>query len=404
MSEIFKKEVYEAFKKVSPSKIQIEDYENFCKYREGLYNLFFHKLKFPPELFKGKKIIDFGCGTGEVDMVLAGWGGLVEGFDFNEVSIARANDLKEQLGFSRQNEFSVGDIDTYSYKQADGYDISMSFGVIAHVPDQENMFRRMAKVAKAGGYVMLGFVEDAGLIQRLLHRAIVLANSEKSDEEIFRIAKTCFSEHIDRSVSIGGRSAESVINDYLVNPHYIGLSTQKLLLWASRYNLEYYSGWPSIELPFAVDSPYFKLIPKDSHVYFLYFSLLRLRWLYAQDEDRFVFEDMTGHLPDVHRDIESLFDGLNDILQKRDVSDVTFSDVQANLKNVEHGVATLVKEVSGYINHHLEELNSELIRILEMIVHKIRVNKDFDLAKVNGKLFKGYNGLGSSYMVFHRPE
>jgi len=78
----------------------------------------------------------------------------------------------------------------------------MSFGVIAHVPDQKNMFRRMAKAAKKGGFVMLGFVEDAGLIQRLLHRAIVLANSEKSDEEIFRIAKTCFSEHIDRSVSI----------------------------------------------------------------------------------------------------------------------------------------------------------------------------------------------------------
>lgn len=113
MSEIFKKEVYNAFKKVSPSKIQIEDHEEYRRYREGHYNLFFHKLKFPPELFKGKKIIDFGCGTGEVDMVLAGWGGLVEGFDFNEVSIARANDLKEQLGFSRQNEFSVGDIDTY---------------------------------------------------------------------------------------------------------------------------------------------------------------------------------------------------------------------------------------------------------------------------------------------------
>lgn len=402
MTKEFKQEVLTAFQKVSPSKIGIESKDQFAKYQQNLFNLFFSKLKFPPELFRGKNIIDFGCGTGEVDVVLANWGAHVEGFDFNEISIERANQLKDMFDLSSQTAFSVGDIDTYPYESG-AYDLSVSFGVIAHVPDQENMFRRMADASKKGGFVMLGYIEDSGLIQRLLHRAIVMVNSDKSDADIFRIAKACFAEHIERSVKYGGRSAEGVINDYLVNPHYIGISSQRLISWASRYGLEYYSGWPNIELPFVVDSPYFKLIAKDSAIYNLYFSLLRLRWLYAQDEDQAVFSELTNRLPKVDHDIEALFQGLNDILQNRDYSDLAFGNVKSHLKDVEQGVASITREISGYINEHLADLNGELLRVLEMVVRKARENREFDLSQVGGKLFRGYNGLGTSYAVFHKP-
>jgi len=190
--------------------------------------------------------------------------------------LGTGRDAQELFGVAPQITFSVGDIDTSAY-QSGAYDLSVSFGVIAHVPDQENMFRRMADACREGGFVMLGYIEDSGLIQRLLHRANVLANSDKSDADIFRIAKACFPEHIERSVKYGGRSTESVINDYLVNPHYVGISTQRLSSWALRYGLKQYSSWPNVKLPFVVDSPYFKLIPKDSPVYGLFFSLLRLR-------------------------------------------------------------------------------------------------------------------------------
>lgn len=41
MSEYFKREVLTAFQKVSPSKIAIEFQEEFIKYQESQYNLFF---------------------------------------------------------------------------------------------------------------------------------------------------------------------------------------------------------------------------------------------------------------------------------------------------------------------------------------------------------------------------
>lgn len=336
-----------------------------------------------------------------MDIVLANWGASVEGFDFNNISIDRANELKNYFQLSSKTSFALGDIDSYPFKDGD-YDISVSFGVIAHVPDQQNMFRRMANASRKDGYVILGYIEDSGLIQRLMHRAIVLANSDKSDAEIFRIAKTCFSEHIERSVRFGGRTADSVINDYLVNPHYIGISTQNLIKWASQYGLEYYSGWPNLDLPFLVDSPYFKVIPKNSVIYEMYFSLLRLRWLYAQTEDSEVFGRLAESLPKVDGDIEMLFQSLNDILQGRDFSDITFDSVQAKVKDVERGVGILVSDISECITQNLAVLNAELLRLLEMVVLKARENRDFDLSQVSGKLFRGYNGLGTSYVVFHK--
>jgi hypothetical protein len=173
--------------------------------------------------------------------------------------------------------------------------------------------------------------------------------------------------------------------------------------WASSHGLEYYSGWPNVDLPFVIDSPYFKPIPKNSSVYELYFSLLRLRWMYAQEEDSTVLGDLTNRMPKVGGDIESLFQGLNEILQNRDVSDKTFDSVRNSLKNVEIGVSTLGLEMSNFIDNQLAELNAELLRLLEMIVLKARENKEFNLSQIGGRLFHGYNGLGTSYVVFHKP-
>ena len=225
-NDIYKKEVLNAFQKVSPSEVGIENKQVFQKYLNNHINLF-NNLNFPTELFKDKKILDFGCGTGEVDIIVAFFGGHVKGFDFNHKSISRANQLKEFFKLDKSLSFSCEDVDCFEFSKGE-YDIAMSHGVIAHVPEQEKMFGKMSNSIREGGFVILGYIQEAGLFQRLLHREIIYCNNEKSDEEIMRIAKDFFSEHIERSVKYGGRTAASVINDYLVNPHYDGISFEKL--------------------------------------------------------------------------------------------------------------------------------------------------------------------------------
>ena len=86
MKDQFKQDVLKAFQKVSPSRIAIEDDEVLKQYVKNHYNLFLKKLKFPPEIFKNKNIVDFGCGTGELDVVLAKWEAVVRGFDFEHLN------------------------------------------------------------------------------------------------------------------------------------------------------------------------------------------------------------------------------------------------------------------------------------------------------------------------------
>ena len=211
-------EVLEAFQKVSPSKIEVEDEDELRDYTHKLFNLFYKVLKFPPQLFNGKKVLDFGCGTGEVDLVIANWGADVEGFDFNPDSIERAQMLANASTTAGSLKFSIGDVHNFELLP-ESFDMVISMGVIAHVKDQRLMFKRMVEACKPGGFIVLGYIDSAGLVQRLLHRAIITTGRDSAgmnEEGVHKLALSIFGEHIERSVQMGGRTAASVINDYLV--------------------------------------------------------------------------------------------------------------------------------------------------------------------------------------------
>ena len=97
------------------------------------------------------------------------------------------------------------------------------------------MFDSMNNVLKEG-YLILGYVEKSGLIQRLLHRAIIGKLEYSSFEELKIKCMKLFGEHIKRSEKFGGRSKDSIINDYLVNPLYNGLNIAEINNWAKKHN------------------------------------------------------------------------------------------------------------------------------------------------------------------------
>ena len=69
------KATLKTFQKEIPSnyffKKKSKEYLRFIKNVEFMYK---YNLKLPPEVFKGKKLIDFGAGTGENTIYLANWG------------------------------------------------------------------------------------------------------------------------------------------------------------------------------------------------------------------------------------------------------------------------------------------------------------------------------------------
>ena len=70
----------------------------------------------------------------------------------------------------------------------------------------------------------------------------------KMDEKIYINGSPLFGEHIERSVQRGGRTAASVINDYLVNPHYLGIDLNEMIKWVNEENVDLYSYWPNLNI------------------------------------------------------------------------------------------------------------------------------------------------------------
>lgn len=65
-------DVLRTYQRLSPSPLGVEDPAIFAKVEDRLKAILFHRLKFPPAYFDGRSVVDFGCRTGEKDVVLGG--------------------------------------------------------------------------------------------------------------------------------------------------------------------------------------------------------------------------------------------------------------------------------------------------------------------------------------------
>jgi hypothetical protein len=63
---------------------------------------------------------------------------------------------------------------------------------------------------------------------------------------------------------------------------------------------------------------------------------------------------------------------------------------------------SFLSEKSKKLKRQVGELNNEVISLLSMLSAKEKSGEDFDIDKLSHRLFKGYNGLGTSYIIFHK--
>jgi len=102
----------------------------------------------------GMRVLDLGCGAGDVTFVaadLVGSGGHVVGVDRSPEALARARLRAEQRGLA-QAQFIEGDIDDPA--PGGPFDAIVGRLVLMYVPDPAAVLRRQATVLRAGGLVV----------------------------------------------------------------------------------------------------------------------------------------------------------------------------------------------------------------------------------------------------------
>ena len=117
------------------------------------------------KMFKGKKILDIGCGNGWVIEQYARHGAFCYGIDLTEKAINLSYKRLSTSGL--QANLLVGDAQELPYP-SEYFDLVSSMGVLHHVPNTVRALSEIHRVLKPEGHTLLMFYHKNSLRYRLL--------------------------------------------------------------------------------------------------------------------------------------------------------------------------------------------------------------------------------------------
>ncbi len=188
------------------------------------------------------KIIDVGCGTGELALGLAaklGSRAVVLGIDRNDKSLDVA---KERAKKWKINNVAFKHVDLTKDKFPDGpFDFVFSIGVIHHIPETKKMFGKLVKITKTGGYIATGFYNPYGMVRDRLERQLLKILAGTNIEKRMKLAKKLYYR---RELT---PHEEVWAADTYAHPFQQYFSIEELLKWFRENNIEYLASEPPIE-------------------------------------------------------------------------------------------------------------------------------------------------------------
>jgi len=108
------------------------------------------------EKWKGKKVLEIGCGIGTDTISFLRAGATVTAVEFSEESMKIAKKRAEVFGFQDKVKFYAGDAEELSkFVPVEEYDLVYSFGVIHHSENPEKIVAEAGKYLKKGGTIKL---------------------------------------------------------------------------------------------------------------------------------------------------------------------------------------------------------------------------------------------------------
>jgi 2-polyprenyl-3-methyl-5-hydroxy-6-metoxy-1,4-benzoquinol methylase/uncharacterized protein YbaR (Trm112 family) len=116
------------------------------------------------------RVLEIGCGTGQMSLYLARADRLVVGADMTAASIGLAASAARRFGVE-QAHFVQTDLHRPGLRDA-AFDVVYCSGVLHHTPDPQAAFRRIVRLAKPGGMVVVGLYNSLARVPLRLRRAI----------------------------------------------------------------------------------------------------------------------------------------------------------------------------------------------------------------------------------------
>src|SRR5262245_28161635 len=199
----------------------------------------------------GAKILDAGCGTGQLALYLSMVKASVIGIDFSFASLGKGQRFKERFGladarFVQMNLFQLG-------LRPASFDYVFSNGVLHHTGDARGGFAGLCTLVKPGGHVVIGLYNAYGRLLLDLRRVI------------FRLTRgrMLWLDYRLRQREVGEEKKRIWFLDQYENPHEDTFTVDDVLDWFDENGIDYVNAVPRI-VPFERLAPDEKLFePHD---------------------------------------------------------------------------------------------------------------------------------------------
>lgn len=104
--------------------------------------------------FLRNEVLDVGCGSGEIDIILAGKGFVVTGIDISPYAINMANALAGKHPDCRSRlRFIVGDIESISFEKR--FSSAIISHTLEHVINPDKVMENVIRILEPGSYILV---------------------------------------------------------------------------------------------------------------------------------------------------------------------------------------------------------------------------------------------------------
>ncbi len=178
------------------------------------------------------RVVEVGCGTGQMSLFLATADRVVVGADLTRASLELAANAARRFGVDRAL-FVETDVRRPGLREG-AFDVVYSSGVLHHTPDPRASFGSLARLARPGGIVVLGLYNTWARIPHRVRRAVGRLSGRRFIplDPVLR----------DRSADPARR--EAWLRDQYMHPEEHRHTTREVQGWFRESGIEYLRTYP----------------------------------------------------------------------------------------------------------------------------------------------------------------
>jgi 2-polyprenyl-3-methyl-5-hydroxy-6-metoxy-1,4-benzoquinol methylase len=210
------------------------------------------------------RIVEVGCGTGQMSLYLARADRVVVGADLCLASLRLGARAAERFGLD-QVTFVETDLHAPGLRPA-GFDVVICSGVLHHTPDPRRAFRKVVELARPGGVVVVGLYNAVARLPLRLRRVAARLTG-------YRWIPF---DPVLRARDAEPERREAWLRDQYMHPEEHRHTHAEVMRWFAESGVEYLRAFPSILLD---DPEEDDLFAPDPDVWSLEAWIAQLGWM-----------------------------------------------------------------------------------------------------------------------------